>query len=49
MEQGKIINSPLIGLFAAMGINTLLVYARMKVALLSTGDELVEVAGFGVR
>jgi len=43
-EKGTKVNGPLIGLLAAMGISQISVYNKVKVALLSTGDELVDIS-----
>ena len=41
-EAGAIVTPPLVGLLAALGIETVFVYQTCKVAVFSTGDELVE-------
>nr|WP_320146644.1 gephyrin-like molybdotransferase Glp [uncultured Anaeromusa sp.] len=41
-ETGTRITPPLVGLLAALGMETVPVYGKCKVALFSTGDELVE-------
>jgi molybdopterin molybdotransferase len=41
-HRGSIINAPLAAMFAGLGIHMVPVYRIVKVALLSTGDDLVE-------
>ena len=41
-EQGAIINPPLLGLLAALGIKETAVFRKVKIAIFSTGDELTE-------
>lgn len=41
-RQGTVITPPLAGLFAGVGVWEVPVYDRVKVALLSTGDELLD-------
>ncbi|SHK38342.1 molybdopterin molybdochelatase [Anaerobranca californiensis DSM 14826] len=43
LVKGDLINPPEIGILASIGKNEVLVYDRPKVAILSTGDELVDV------
>ncbi|WP_371379962.1 gephyrin-like molybdotransferase Glp [Sporomusa aerivorans] len=42
--RGALLNPPLVGLLAAVGIAQVPVYEKVKVAILSTGDELVDPA-----
>ena len=42
LEQGRRLMPPDIGLLAALGVEQVAVYTRLRVALFSTGDELVE-------
>ena len=41
-KKGALVTPPLVGLLAALGMETVPVYGKCKVALFSTGDELVE-------
>jgi molybdopterin molybdotransferase len=41
-RRGTIITPPLLGLIASLGINQVPVFSKVKVALLSTGNELLE-------
>jgi len=43
LEQGTVLGAAEIGLIATQGIATLTVYRRLKVGILTTGDELVPV------
>jgi molybdenum cofactor synthesis domain len=47
-KQGSVVTPALIGLLAGFGLSSVFVYRRMKVGILSTGDELLE-AGESVR
>jgi molybdopterin molybdotransferase len=40
-QKGTVVSPPLMGLMAALGLTQILVYCRPKVAVLSTGDELL--------
>ncbi len=42
LQSGDAITPAQIGIIASLGINTVRVYRRLRIALLSTGDELVE-------
>ena len=42
LEQGSLIGPPEVGLLAALGLTRARVYRRPRVAVLSTGDEIVE-------
>ncbi|WP_447555097.1 molybdopterin molybdotransferase MoeA [Vreelandella sp. EE22] len=42
LEAGDTLDAPAIALLASHGVNTVSVYRRLTVALLSTGDELIE-------
>jgi molybdopterin molybdotransferase len=42
LEAGRRLMPPEVGLLAALGLQRVPVYARLKVALFSTGDELIE-------
>lgn len=41
-KKGALLTPPLVGLLAALGMETVPVYGKCKVALFSTGDELIE-------
>ena len=41
-SAGTRINAPLIGMLASLGISSVPVYQRVKVAIISTGDELLD-------
>lgn len=41
--QGTMVSAPAMGMMAALGINRVPVYRRPRVAIVSTGDELLEV------
>ena len=41
-KKGTMINPPLIGLLAAIGVDKVLVFDKIKIAVISTGDELVD-------
>lgn len=41
-EAGTLVTPPLVGLLAALGMETVPVYGKCRVALFSTGDELLE-------
>lgn len=41
--QGTVVSPPLIGLMASLGITKVSVYKRPKIAILSTGDELLDI------
>ena len=43
LEKGKMLRSAQIGLLSSVGRSTVQVYQRAQVAILSTGDELVEI------
>lgn len=47
-KQGIVVTPALIGLLAGLGISSVLVYQRIKVGILSTGDELLD-AGESIR
>jgi len=47
-KQGNVVTPALIGLLAGLGISSVFVYQRVKVGILSTGDELLD-AGESVR
>jgi molybdopterin molybdotransferase len=49
LTAGTMMGPAMIGLAAAAGFETLLVHRRPRVALLATGDELVDVAEAGAR
>ena len=42
LEAGRTVNAGVVGLCAALGVPSLRVWARPRVAILSTGDEVVE-------
>jgi molybdopterin molybdotransferase len=44
VEQGTVITAPVLGLLAALGAAEVAVYRRPRIAILSTGDELLEVS-----
>lgn len=41
-RKGMVINPPLLGLLAAAGVNEVPVFRKVKIAIFSTGDELME-------
>lgn len=41
--RGQVVDPPIVGLMAALGIVKVSVYQRPKIAIISTGDELLEV------
>ncbi|SES71320.1 gephyrin-like molybdotransferase Glp [Anaerobranca gottschalkii] len=43
LTKGEVINPPEIGILASVGKNKVLVYDRPKIAILTTGDELVDI------
>jgi putative molybdopterin biosynthesis protein len=45
LPKGTILTSREIGVVASLGVSTLRVYRKPKVAIISTGDEIVEVGG----
>ena len=45
LQRGRVLHAPEIGLLAAMGIGRVRVHPRPRVAVLATGDELVEPGG----
>ncbi|MDP2228491.1 MAG: molybdopterin molybdotransferase MoeA [Moraxellaceae bacterium] len=42
LTRGQRLSAPALGLLASLGITTVSVYRRLRVAILSTGDELLE-------
>lgn len=42
LQPGTLINPPVLGLLATLGISELLVYRTPRVAVIATGDELIE-------
>ena len=43
VKQGTLITPPIIGLMASLGITRVSVYKRPRVAILNTGDELIDI------
>jgi len=43
-SQGVVITSPVMGLMAALGITVVPVYQRPRIAIVSTGDELLDIS-----
>jgi len=48
MARGRVIRPQEIGVLASLGHETILVHRRPRVAILATGDELLECKNFGV-
>ncbi|MBP2626570.1 MAG: moeA 3 [Firmicutes bacterium] len=41
-KKGAVLNPPLVGLLAAIGVDAVSVFSKIKIAILSTGDELID-------